>query len=169
MTDTMAKRLAAFDETISQILNFYGITDQLDTTGLDRDDFNAILREEAWNLIREKGDLTKAFICKALWNRARMLLRLRRARIAKQRVFPTETTETAVFEDRAPNNPWNQIDARLDVQKVVDALSPDEVQILWTVAQEGRTEAGKELGLKKTTLHRRYSSALEESRARLAA
>lgn len=164
MTDTFAKRLAAFEPTILQIVNFFGITDRLDGAGYDRDDFIAILRETVWDLIRVQTAASKEFVCKGLWNRARDLMRLRNRKIVTSRV--------EIEPDQCPDEgstPWEQIDLRLDLQKVVDALPPEDVQALWTVAQEGRAGAQRYLGLSKTTLHRRIVLAQERSRAVLAA
>lgn len=161
----MTKRLAAFEDTIQQAVSkYWGVSGRMDSTGLDQDDGRSELRFAVWRLLASPTEYTFDYICKAIWNRARDLVRQRNTRAAKSRVaLGPETQEGDRYE------PWAQTELRLDLQKMLDRLREDEVRILWTVAQEGRAAARDLLGMKVSTLHRRFTEVRKRSLQVLAA
>jgi DNA-directed RNA polymerase specialized sigma24 family protein len=153
----MCKRLAAFETFIQKTVSHFGAN-----LGGDRDDCAALLRITTWHLLQTETAYPQAYIQSAIWNRARDVVKAKTR--LRRRFRLGEIVEQATYE------PWSMVDLRLDLQKVVDQMPEDEVQILWTVAQHGgRQDAQRELGLTRSTLHRKLSNARSRAGELLAA
>ena len=124
MTDkTMEKRLATFEDTIRRAVNTYGVGLRVDHAGLDRDDCIAIVRESTWDLLRQKPEATRGYVCRAIWNRVRDLMRTRSRHNAAIDSFAT-------VEDRG-YDPMATVECHVDIQKALDLLDPAEVQAIY--------------------------------------
>lgn len=164
MTDEMSKRLLAFDDTIFQVVNYFGIAARILSNGLDRDDCIAILRETTWDLLRTRPLASKAYVCKSIWNRGRDLMR-RKAR--QQKTF---VTSFGLEDLPEPSwEPMTSVEQRIDLQKALDQLDRAEVQALKMMLRDGYSGAGKACGTGKSTFTRKIRSARARAGAVLAA
>jgi hypothetical protein len=159
MSISIEERMATFEDTIKSTVNrFYG-HGRVDAAGLDRDDVRSILRTTVWTLLVSRN-CSREYVCSAIWNRARDLVRRTNIRAAGRVDLDTHELPSDVVLD----DPWELVDLRMDLQTALDHLDQKDVQIVWTMAQEGRREAGRILGIPHQTLGHRARRARHEMR-----
>lgn len=140
-------RLSEFEDTIQQVVSTYKISPtEISKNGMTRDDFVSILRSSVWMLLKQREDSSRAYVCKAIWNKARDLLRAQNRNKMTRSFAPDLMTDIC---DANTISPWDGVNECLDVQKELDALTPKEVEIFWTTVRDPRpsTEVAKEMGI----------------------
>lgn len=162
MTGNICKRLSAFEPTITHIANSMGVTKRVEAGGLERSDFTQALRMKAWMVMKDK-EVSDLWVQKCLWNAARDMVRTRKFAGTLRR--SRRSAHQHLINAHA--SPWESLNERLDVQKLLDSLRAEEVQILQCVAVHGVSGATKVLGLHKATFFRRLKTAQRNAKTYL--
>ena len=125
----------------------------VDPRGRDFDDYANHLRFAAWRASKRPSNNTRAFIRRAIWNAAKDL-----ARQAYRCSIPT----SELREEIISTDPYPRINARLDLQKVLDE-TPEVLNELVLVMCEGSPCHAFTEG-SKSTKYRRHASNVARAR-----
>lgn len=166
MIDEMSKRMAAFEPAIIHTVNHFGISEH-DSSGFDREDCIAILREKIWELIKEQKHLRARYVYKVLGHRMIDLLRQRdRRRKLHDALGVIDPEQKPLMGSVGAYR--IDLDWRIDIQKALDRLDADEVKAverLMTVGYSGTYSRGDS----RASFTRHLQSARKRIAAALAA
>ena len=152
-TQTAEPSLVDFERDISAVANHF-TNGGVDPKARDFDDYANRLRFAAWRAIRKCA--VKAYVRRAISNAAKDLAR---QAWAYKRAIPT-----APFEYHPRYDPYPQIDAKLDLQKVW-SQTPEVFDELVSVLDAGSPcKAFQKTGRSRSTLYRRHALNVDAAR-----
>lgn len=165
----VSSRLGAFEGTIQAVVRKYRSCSH--TAGIGSDDLVQTLRIGVWEILEERGDAPRAYVCRAIWNRARDLLRLSARQHAAGYIAgrtisgrPIYASAQEVEVDSVSSDPWSRVDSRMHLESLMAKLRPEDAEVLYLTAMLGNRRAGERLRVAPSTLKRRLVRARRAAR-----
>lgn len=154
-TQTAGPSLRDFERDISAVaLRF--TNGGVDPKARDFEDYANYLRYAAWRALQRCG--AKAYVRRAIWNAAKDLAR--QARAYQNAIVLYEAT----LPEAQSTNPFGQVDARLDLQKVRSETPETFGELVCVLDAGSPCQALKDLGRSRSTLYRRHASNVDRAR-----